>query len=141
MSWYSLFLFLFFLLNDAINGRKISEVTVILITGLACLQAIAIIQSFSWLLPTRILDFATTFFQIKMKEAMYINWEKQTLNQQLELSVSFSLFLVHYIFWHYYFTYFSICIVLSFFLFMSKYHYCRPVLWLYLFTINFHLGE
>lgn len=29
---------------------------------------------------------------------MYINWEKQTLNQQLELSVSFSLFLVHYIF-------------------------------------------
>ena len=55
---------------------------------------------------------------------MYINWEKQTLNQQLELSVPFNVFLVHYIS--------NIIIllifVLSFSWFMSKYHYCRPVI-------------
>ena len=58
---------------------------------------IAIIQSFSWLLLSRILDFATTFFKIKIRGTMYINLEKQTLNQQWGLSLSFSLFLVHYI--------------------------------------------
>lgn len=39
-----------------------------------------------------ILDSAATKFQVKIKEAMYINWEKPALNQQIHhvnLSLSF----------------------------------------------------
>ena len=89
---------------------------------------IAIIQSFSWLLLSRILDFATTFFKIKIRGTMYINLEKQTLNQQWGLSLSFSLFLVHCIFQIDILLIFVFVQCFLFSWFMSKYHYCCPVL-------------
>ena len=89
---------------------------------------IAIIQSFSWLLLSRILDFAITFFKIKIRGTMYINLEKQTLNQQWGLSLSFSLFLVHCIFQIDILLIFVFVQCFLFSWFMSKYHYCRPVL-------------
>ena len=42
-----------------------------------------------------ILDSASTKFQLKLKEAMHINWEKPNLNQQVhhvDLTLSFRLY-------------------------------------------------
>ena len=62
-----------------------------------------------------ILNSAATKFQVKIKEAMYINWEKPALNQQIYVILSLSSFIsLHVFFLHLLFVFHStyfICVM------------------------------